>query len=53
MLENVPAHIHNPNPSIYASNNYLVVDFETTNKSVGEARDKTGGEGGGGVGGGR
>lgn len=33
----LPEHINNPNPNIYWSNNYVVLDFETTNKDKGDA----------------
>lgn len=39
MLEDVilPLHIREPNPEVYLDNNYIVFDFETTNKDKGSA----------------
>jgi DNA polymerase I-like protein with 3'-5' exonuclease and polymerase domains len=39
MMKNVqlPKHIQNPDPRIYWSNNYVVLDFETTNRDKGSA----------------
>lgn len=34
----LPHFISNPNPNIYLSENYMVLDFETTNKNKGDAR---------------
>lgn len=36
----IPKHITNPNPDIYLSDNYLVIDFETTNLDKGSAINK-------------
>lgn len=36
----IPQFIKNPNPEIYRSNNYIVLDFETTNKDKGNPRTK-------------
>lgn len=35
----LPSFISNPNPEIYLSNNYIVIDLETTNKNKGGAED--------------
>jgi DNA polymerase I-like protein with 3'-5' exonuclease and polymerase domains len=35
----IPQFIKNPNPEIYRSNNYVVLDFETTNYNKGSARE--------------
>jgi DNA polymerase I-like protein with 3'-5' exonuclease and polymerase domains len=35
----LPEHITDPNPDIYRSDNYVVLDFETTNLSKGSALD--------------
>ena len=35
----LPEHIINPNPEIYNSDNYIVLDFETTTRSKGTALD--------------
>ena len=34
---NLPSHISSPNPDIYNSGSYVVLDFETTNKDKGSA----------------
>lgn len=36
----LPAWLEHPDPSIYLSNNYCVLDFETTNKDKGDPRNK-------------
>src|SRR3989304_2395338 len=40
MTHQLPKFIQNPNPLIYISNNYLVLDIETTNFSKGDANDE-------------
>lgn len=35
----LPAKLLEPNPEVYLSDNYIVIDFETTNKSRGSALD--------------
>lgn len=34
---NLPDHVANPNPGIYKSDNFIVIDFETTNLDYGSA----------------
>ena len=36
-MQNLPEHIRSPDPSILLSDNYVVLDFETTNDSFGNA----------------
>tara|TARA_R110000787_G_scaffold5761_1_gene20689 strand:- start:3991 stop:5865 length:1875 start_codon:yes stop_codon:yes gene_type:complete len=36
--DELPEHVKSPNPEIYNSDNYVVVDFETTTKEYGAAR---------------
>lgn len=33
----LPEHVRNPNPEVYLSDNYIVFDFETTNRDSGSA----------------
>ena len=41
MWDNLPTHIKNPNPEIYKSDNYVVLDYEITNSNgdYGDARN--------------
>lgn len=41
MWDNLPDHVRNPNPEIYKSDNYVVLDFEitSTNDDYGDARN--------------
>lgn len=36
----LPSHVRNPDPNIYLSNNYVTLDFETTNIDTGSALNK-------------
>lgn len=35
----LPSHVREPNPDVYRSDNYLVLDFETTTKNYGSPHD--------------
>ena len=39
LLELLPGHVREPDPSIYLSDNYVVVDFETTTRDFGTPHD--------------
>lgn len=43
MYEQLPKFVRDPNPAIYLSNNYLVLDVETTNKEHGSALEPSNG----------
>lgn len=40
-MKELPNFITDPNPEIYLSDNYVVLDLETTNASTGDARDSS------------